>query len=107
MREPQGTASYGAALTLHGVRFAQPGDGRHSISVAGDFNHWSATTTPLPFDERRGAHEALVEIPPGRYRYRLVIDGNWKADPFNEHKQVNEYGELNSVLVVSDSQDPT
>ncbi len=103
--DPPGTATFGAALTHGGVRFAQPGDGRHEISVAGDFNHWSATSTPLRFDERRGAHEVLVEIPPGRYRYRLVIDGSWKADPFNKHKQVNEYGELNSVLVVPDSQD--
>ncbi len=98
-------ATYGAALTLGGVRFAQPGDGRHSVCVAGDFNNWSATSTPLPFDERIGAHEVLVEIPPGRYRYRLVVDGSWKADPFNVHKQVNEYGELNSVLVVPHARD--
>jgi chromosome partitioning protein len=93
-------APYGAAVTDHGARFVQPGDGRQSFAVAGDFNHWSPTATPLPFDARLGAHHAFVEIPPGRYRYRLVVDGRWQADPYNAHKQVNEYDEMNSVLVV-------
>ena len=39
-------------------------------------------------------------MPPGRYCYRLVVDGRWRADPYNAHKQLNEYDELNSVLVV-------
>ncbi len=70
--------------------------------VAGDFNQWSASATPLPYDNRAGAHGTYLQIPPGRYRYRLIVDGCWKADPFNQHRQVNEYGEMNSVLVVPD-----
>jgi 1,4-alpha-glucan branching enzyme len=75
------------------------------VFVAGDFNDWSATRTPLRFDERLGTHEIVVELPPGRYCYRLVIDGRWTADPNNQHKLVNEYGEFNSVVVVPVSQD--
>jgi len=75
------------------------------VFVAGDFNHWSATSTPLTYDEQLGAHEAMIEMPPGRYRYRLVIDGHWVADPHNQYKQVNDYGELNSVVVVPSTQD--
>jgi chromosome partitioning protein len=99
---PQGALAlpYGASATGHGVRFLQPGDGRNSMAVAGDFNQWSPAATPLPFDARLGAHHAFVEMPPGRYRYRLVVDGHWRADPYNAHKQLNEYDELNSVLVV-------
>ena len=73
--------------------------------VAGDFNVWSATSTPLSYDKRLGAHETVVEMPPGRYRYRLIIDGRWTVDPHNQHKQVNDYGELNSVVVVPGTQD--
>jgi chromosome partitioning protein len=97
--------SYGAAPTGHGARFVQPGHDRQTIAVAGDFNCWSPTATPLPFDARLGAHHTFVEIPPGRYRYRLIVDGCWQADPYNAHKQLNEYHELNSVLVVPSPQD--
>jgi chromosome partitioning protein len=98
---------YGAATTGRGVRFVQPGDGRQAVAVAGDFNHWSPTATPLPFDARLGAHQAFLEIPPGQYRYRLIVDGHWQADPYNDHRQVNEYDEMNSVLVVPGVQDPS
>ncbi len=41
-----------------------------------------------------------MEIPPGRYRYRLVVDGRWRADPFNKLQRLNDYDEPNSLLVV-------
>ncbi len=100
-------ADYGAVPTEAGVRFAQPGDARQTISVAGDFNGWSATATPLAFDDRQNAHAAIVEIPPGRYRYRIVVDGRWLADPYNASRQTNAYDEPNSVLVVPEAQDAT
>ncbi len=91
---------FGATLTDRGVRFAQPAGLGQSIHVAGDFNHWSQTATPLTYDEITGAHQALVEIPPGRYQYRLVIDGRWRADSYNEHRHLNDYNEQSNVLIV-------
>ena len=73
--------------------------------MAGDFNGWSPTATPLPFDPQIGAHHAFVEMPPGRYRYRLVVDGHWQADPYNANRQLNEYDELHSVLVIPGPQE--
>ena len=96
---------FGAAAMPGGVRFVHPAEAMKHVFVAGDFNHWSATSTPLTYDEQLGTHEAMVEMPPGRYRYRLVIDGHWVADPHNQYKQVNDYGELNSVVVVPGTQD--
>ncbi len=100
-REP-GVAdtAWGVTNTPRGVRFAQPPGVGRSIYVAGDFNAWSSTATPLRYDEIKGAHEALVEIPPGRYRYRLIVDGRWLADPHNDNRQLNDYNETNNVLVV-------
>jgi chromosome partitioning protein len=92
---------YGAFPTGAGVRFVQPGDARKAIFVAGDFNHWSATAHPLAFDERLGAHQLVMELPPGRYSYRLVVDGRWAADPYNPERHVNDYGEPNSLVVVA------
>jgi chromosome partitioning protein len=92
---------YGAFPAGGGVRFVQPGDARQAIFVAGDFNHWSATAHPLAFDKRLGAHQLVVDLPPGRYAYRLVVGGRWAADPYNPQRQVNEYGEPNSLVVVA------
>jgi chromosome partitioning protein len=96
---------FGAIATTRGVRFAHPAEAIKHVFVAGDFNGWSATSTPLAYDKQLGTHEAVIEMPPGRYRYRLVVDGHWMADPHNQYKQVNDYGEFNSVVVVPDSQD--
>ena len=70
------TIEFGFAVTGGGVQFAQPGEGHQSICVAGDFNRWSATGTPLLYED--GMYQAVVAIPPGRYCYRLVVDGAWK-----------------------------
>ncbi len=97
---------FGISMTSRGVRFAHPGDDRTTVYLAGDFNDWSATATPLCYDDRIGAHETVIEMPPGRYLYRFIVDGRWTADPHNQLKQVNEYGELNSVVVVPGAGDP-
>ncbi len=91
---------FGAHPTPRGVRFMQPGEPGSSICVAGDFNQWSASATPLRYDPKVGAHMAFVEIPPGQYRYRLVIDGKWRADPYNAQRRLNQYQEPASLLVV-------
>lgn len=96
----EGTGVFGVIVNSRGVRFAHPGAAASRIFVAGDFNAWSATSTPLKFDERLGAHETVLTLAPGRYRYRLVIDGRWTVDPHNQHKVVNDYGEFSSVVVV-------
>jgi len=94
------TGLFGVSVSSRGVRFAHLGIAASKVFVAGDFNAWSATSTPLTFVERIGAHETILELAPGRYRYRLVIDGRWTVDPHNQHKTVNDYGEFNSVVVV-------
>jgi len=81
----------------------QPGRGEAtSISVAGDFNGWSATATPLRRDAELGVWQACVGVSPGRYRYRLVVDGRWSHDPYNSYVEANPFGELNSVVEVSE-----
>ena len=39
-----------------------------------------------------------MEIPPGRYHYRLIVDGLWRADPFNKLQRLNDYDEPNMPL---------
>lgn len=69
------------------------------VQLAGDFNDWMPHTTPMR-TVSDGEFEARVRIPPGRYRYRLVVDGRWSHDPHNPLAETNEYGEINSVVEV-------
>lgn len=71
------------------------------VQLAGDFNDWMPHTTPL----RRlpnGDFETRLRLPRGRYRYRLVIDGRWSHDRCNPTVESNEYGELNSIVEITE-----
>lgn len=81
---------FGAFPYRGGVRFVQPGFLPGLICVAGDFNSWSPSSTPLKYNADSEVYEAVVPLPPGRYEYRLVIDGAWTQDPYND--QVAEFG---------------
>lgn len=83
--------------------FIQPLSIGRSAAIAGDFNAWSPGAHVLRPDEHAGVFELTVPLPPGRYSYRLVIDGRWIADPFNEQCEPNPFGEPNSVFTVPET----
>ncbi|MGB0766217.1 MAG: AAA family ATPase [Phycisphaeraceae bacterium] len=91
---------YGFRKTHKGILFVQPGEGRKKVGIAGDFNNWNPATTPMDKHHELGVWQTCIEIPPGRYRYRLVVDGQWVKDPYNPATETNPFGELNSVLEV-------
>jgi chromosome partitioning protein len=89
---------YGVRPTTQGLLFVQPDGGGAQVFVAGDFNHWNPVATPLRHDENLKVWQACIPVPPGRYRYRLVVDGKWVQDPFNSYVESNPFGELNNVV---------
>jgi hypothetical protein len=90
----------GVRQTNQGCLFVQPIGSVKAASIAGTFNDWSATAHPMRRNEELGVYELCLRLPPGRYLYRVVLDGAWSADPNNESCEPNPYGEVNSVLVV-------
>ncbi len=92
---------YGVRITNQGVLFLQPLGTARSMHVAGDFNNWNPHASPLKRDERLSVWQACIPIAPGRYRYRLVIDGKWVQDPHNSYVESNPFGELNNVIEVN------
>lgn len=94
---------YGVRQTSQGLLFLQPAPEASQISVAGDFNNWDPNATPLKLDESLGVWQACIPVPPGRYLYRLVIDGLWVKDPYNTSVETNNFGELNSVVEIQPS----
>jgi hypothetical protein len=68
------------------------------VQVAGDFNNWQPEGTPMTKVGENGVWKTEMKLPAGRYRYRLVVDGQWQKDPYNEETELNPFGELNSVI---------
>ena len=91
---------YGVACTSRGVLFVQPTISGRTIYVGGDFNHFSPTAHHHRRNPQHGVDEALVRIPPGRHHYRLLIDGHWQVDPYNGEQEIDEHGELASIVDV-------
>ena len=71
-----------------------------SVQIAGDFNNWQPEKTPMQKVDNSGAWQTKFKLPAGRYRYRLVVDGQWQQDPYNELTELNPFGELNSIVEV-------
>lgn len=92
----------GSRATSRGVHFVQPCQPTQSISVAGDFNQWSPSATPLIYNQASGVAEAFVPLAPGTYQYQVVVDGRWQLDAFAQARRDNGYGEANSVVVVTE-----
>lgn len=91
---------YGVRTTEEGVLFMAHAPGAQRVGIAGDFNGWSPDATPMIPVGSGDTFKALLPLAPGRYRYRLVVDGNWQSDPYNSYVESNPYGELNSVVEV-------
>lgn len=47
-----------------------------SVYLAGTFNDWSESGTPLK-KNRNGNWSTILSLPPGRYEYKFLIDGRW------------------------------
>ncbi len=91
----------GVRQTSQGMLFVQPGSAGTKVAVAGDFNRWSPVASPLRYNPQLHVFQAIMPFEPGTYRYRLIIDGRWQSDPYNERRELNEYGEPISVFTVS------
>ncbi len=47
-----------------------------------------------------GAWVARLILPPGRYVYHFLADGEWRPDPLATDVSYGPYGEANSVMVI-------
>ena len=70
-----------------------------SVAVAGTFNDWDVSCTPMTAPSE-GTWKTTVWLPKGRYEYRFIADGQWLNDPSASQSVENSFGSTNSVLVV-------
>jgi len=72
------------------------------VFLAGDFNGWDIQSIPLK-KNGKGAWEAKLNLFPGRYEYKLMVDGAWVEDFGCTEMVFNPFGTHNCVLRVAES----
>lgn len=93
--KPKTTTAASPAL----VHFAFVHPTAQRVCIAGTFNDWHRSTTPMvSLGEGRWAKELL--LPPGTYEYRLVVDDEWVGDPKANETVANPFGSHNVLLRV-------
>lgn len=77
-------------------------DAARDVALAGEFNDWSTTRHAFTKTVDGLWRASIPAPPPGRYRYKLVVDGaRWLADPNNLTTLSDPYGGHDSVLTVA------
>ena len=74
------------------------------VFLAGTFNDWDPTGM-LMQRQGDGTWRAELELAPGTYEYKFVVDGVWCCDPGREDSQCegcipNSFGTMNRTLEV-------
>ena len=91
---------YGVRQMEDAVMFMTLYPRANSVQIAGEFNNWQPDAAPMQKVSQNGAWQIKLPMNKGKYRYRLVVDGQWQQDPYNEVTEQNPYGEFNSILEV-------
>lgn len=70
------------------------------VYVCGEFNDWHPSCLRMIGGAENGLWAKRLALPPGRYEYKFVVDGNWLHDPAAPVNVHNAFGSLNSVVEV-------
>ena len=65
------------------------------VTVAGSLNSWNNAIQPLHW--LNGAWETTIQVAPGTYRYKLVVDGVWLSDPKNPNMNKDSFDSILEV----------
>ncbi len=96
--------SFGSLLaqpkrTEQGIKFTYKNPTAEKVYIAGTFNNWNASQYLLIKDEE-GIWTITLDLNPGQYQYKFIVDGVWIADPENDATIDDGYGGTNSLLEI-------
>ena len=94
------TVSKTSSARKREVEFRLEGNPDQVVCIAGSFNDWDPAATRMPYDRKEQCFRLTMELAPGYYEYKFVIDGQWIMDETNHNFAANDFGTLNSVLTV-------
>ena len=85
--------------TAEGVFFWRPRSDGEEVTIAGDFNEWVPDRKVVSIPDAQRTIK-FVHLPPGRYRYRWVIDGLWVEDSSHSNRIQSTVEGFDSVCEV-------
>ena len=88
------------AIALKGQTFSFNAPNARSVQLVGNFTHWQQA----PLNLKRGGDgiwRTAIELEPGTYHYRFLVDGEWQDDPECTLRVANPFGSQNSVRQVA------
>jgi hypothetical protein len=75
-------------------------DGAKEVVLTGDFTQWAKDQIRLT-PTAAGEWITVLELAPGEYQYRLIVDGEWRDHSEAPKKIGNPFGTQNCVLTVA------
>ena len=78
------------------VRFYLPGNQQaKEVILSGSFNSWSTVYQTMNYTDSGWIAE--LELAPGKYLYKFIVDGRWINDVNNKLDEADGHGGVNSV----------
>jgi Glycogen recognition site of AMP-activated protein kinase len=100
--DPSATAP-GPQISAQGVRFNYKPSGKPGeIFLAGTMNAWNPANKDylLKDEDGDGIYSITLQLAPGTYQYKFVIDGTWTKDPYSPAAEGDGFGGQNGKFVV-------
>jgi len=98
-RETQEMVSAAKRISGHTLTFTAPT--AKEVYAVGDFNNWAVDQAHKLTVRNNGRWEKKLDLKPGKYRYKFVVDGQWVTDPQNNQTESNPFGGVDSVITIS------
>ncbi len=82
------------AVRKQTFRFTAPT--AQSVLLVGDFTRWREE--PIPLQKGKGGiWSTTVDLTPGPYNYKFIVDGEWTDDPECTLRVPNPFGTQNMI----------
>ena len=82
------------------VRFEVYAPAAKQVGLAGTFNQWDQSATPMVRAGKAGVWTVTLTLPTGQHQYAFVVDGRrWVTDPAAPAVD-DGFGRRNSVIAV-------
>lgn len=89
-----------ANLSRQEVVFQIDNKDAKEVLLAGNFTEWEKAPIRM-LNMGNGSWQSKINLAPGRYLYKFLVDGRWETDPKGRERSANPFGTADSVLVVS------
>jgi 1,4-alpha-glucan branching enzyme len=88
--------------TVCKVKFSIPADwATESAALCGDFNNWDTSSHKMV--KKNGSWNIELRLQPSKtYQFKYLCDADWKNDDQADQYLENDFGTVNSVLVIED-----